>query len=277
MIDYIITSDTPLIFYCFGLIFLIHALAFIPSFIYKTEKFFDFTGMIAYIAVIFFGLYLKQNIIGDIDTESIILSTLILIWTIRLGSFLFYRVLKSGKDRRFSDMKQSFSKFLPVWIMSTLWVCITSAPALCVITSEVLKYDKLGELIPIDYSLIYIGIFIWCFGFLFECIADFQKIIFKSKIKNKDKFINSGLWSVSRHPNYFGEIILWIGISMISSSMLTGWQYISLISPIFVYILLTSISGINLLEKYADNKWGDLDSYKKYKKETPELIPKFWN
>ena len=190
---------------------------------------------------------------------------------------LFYRVLKSGKDRRFSDMTQSFSKFLPVWIRSTLWVCITSAPALCVITSEVLKYDKLGELIPIDYSLIYIGIFIWCFGFLFECIADFQKIIFKSKIKNKDKFINSGLWSVSRHPNYFGEIILWIGISMISSSMLTGWQYISLISPIFVYILLTSISGINLLEKYADNKWGDLDSYKKYKKETPELIPKFWN
>ena len=93
MIDYIITSDTPLIFYCFGLIFLIHALAFIPSFIYKTEKFFDFTGMIAYIAVIFFGLYLKENIIGDIDTESIILSTLILIWTIRLGSFLFYRVL----------------------------------------------------------------------------------------------------------------------------------------------------------------------------------------
>ena len=64
---------------------------------------------------------------------------------------------------------------------------------------------------------------------------------------------------------------------MISYSMLTGWQYISLISPIFVYILLTSISGINLLEKYADNKWGDLDSYKKYKKETPELIPKFWN
>ena len=259
----------PLIFYCFGLSFLIHLVAFIPSYIYKTEKFFDLTGMIAFVSVISYALYLKISIVDFIDTESIILSTLIFMWTIRLGFFLFYRVLKAGEDKRFSKMKQSFITFLPVWVMSAFWVCFTSAPALAVITSIIPE--------KVDYSLIYIGITLWGFGFLFECIADFQKTYFKSKSKNKNQFIKKGLWAISRHPNYFGEIILWIGISMISFSMLNGWQYLTLFSPVFVYILLTNISGINLLEKNSDNKWGDLDSYQKYKKETPELIPKFWN
>ena len=147
--------------------------------------------------------------------------------------------------------------------------CFSAAPALAVITSKTPQ--------TIDYSLIYIGIVVWLFGFLFECIADYQKNEFKSKIENKNQFITKGLWSLSRHPNYFGEIILWIGISMISFSMLSGWQYLTLFSPIFIYILLTNISGINLLEKKADEKWGDLDSYQKYKENTPELIPKFWN
>ena len=262
-------SEFPLIFYCFGLVFLIHFIIFIPSALFKTEKYFDLTGMIAFISVICYALYLKKGFVLEIDSVSIILSSLILIWTIRLGIFLFYRVLKTGEDKRFSEMKQSVVSFLPVWIISCFWVCFSAAPALAVITSKTPQ--------TIDYSLIYIGIVVWLFGFLFECIADYQKNEFKSKIENKNQFITKGLWSLSRHPNYFGEIILWIGISMISFSMLSGWQYLTLFSPIFIYILLTNISGINLLEKKADEKWGDLDSYQKYKENTPELIPKFWN
>ena len=91
------------------------------------------------------------------------------------------------------------------------------------------------------------------------------------------KFISSGLWSISRHPNYFGEIILWIGIFIISLPSLEGFEYLTVISPLFVFVLLNKISGINLLEKKADETWGDLDEYKNYKKSTPELIPKFWN
>ena len=123
----------------------------------------------------------------------------------------------------------------------------------------------------------YLGILVWLFGFLFEVISDHQKTKFKNNLNNKDKFINTGLWSLSRHPNYFGEIILWFGIAIITIPFLSGWQYMVLISPIFVYFLLTSISGVNLLETKTEKKWGNLDSYKEYKKNTPVLIPKFWN
>ncbi len=261
-------NDIPLLYYCIFLSFLIHWIIFIPSYLKRTEKFFDFTGMLTYLSIIGFALYHKYNILGNIDFQSIILSVLVSIWSLRLGIFLFYRIIKAGEDDRFSELKKSFYKFLSVWTLSALWVSLTSIAALTVLTSKVSGKD--------DY-FIYLGILIWLFGFLFEVIADYQKTTFKNNISNKDQFIHTGLWSLSRHPNYFGEIILWIGIVIITIPSINGWQYIIFISPIFVYFLLTSISGINLLEAKADKKWGDLDSYKKYKKETPELIPKFWN
>ena len=261
-------KDTPLIYYCIFLSFAIHLLIFIPSYLKKTEKFFDFTGMLTYLSVIGFALYHKYNILGYIDFQSVILGILISIWSLRLGIFLFYRILKAGEDDRFSELKKSFSKFLSVWILSAIWVSLTSIAALSVLTSKITNKD--------DYFM-YLGIFVWLFGFLFEVIADYQKTKFKNNPNNKDKFIIIGLWSLSRHPNYFGEIILWFGIAIITMPSLSGWQYMVLISPIFVYFLLTSISGINLLEAKAEKKWGDSDSYKEYKKNTPELIPKFWN
>ncbi|MDC0145310.1 DUF1295 domain-containing protein [bacterium] len=261
-------KDIPLIYYCIFLSFAIHLIVFIPSYLNRTEKFFDFTGMLTYLSVIGFALYHKYNILGAIDFQSLILGILISVWSLRLGIFLFYRILKAGEDDRFSELKKSFSKFLTVWIISAIWVSLTSIAALSVLTSKITNKD--------DY-FIYLGVLVWLFGFLFEVIADYQKTKFKNNLNNKDKFINTGLWSLSRHPNYFGEIILWFGIAIITIPFLSGWQYMVLISPIFVYFLLTSISGINLLEAKAEKKWGDSESYKEYKKNTPELIPKFWN
>ena len=117
-----------------------------------------------------------------------------------------------------------------------------------------------------------IGIIIFTIGFTIEIIADSQKTKFRAMDDNKDKFISIGLWKYSRHPNYLGEIILWLGISLISFSSLEGLQYITLISPIFTYLLLVNVSGINLLEKSGEKKWGHLDSYKSYKENTPRLI-----
>tara|TARA_Y100000816_G_scaffold177629_1_gene128216 strand:+ start:542 stop:949 length:408 start_codon:yes stop_codon:yes gene_type:complete len=117
-----------------------------------------------------------------------------------------------------------------------------------------------------------IGIIIFIIGFTIEIIADSQKTKFRANDDNKDKFISSGLWKYSRHPNYLGEIILWLGISLISFSSLEGFQYITLISPIFTYLLLVNVSGINFLEKSGKKKWGHLESYKKYLKETPRLF-----
>tara|TARA_Y100001970_G_scaffold135686_1_gene167073 strand:+ start:1330 stop:2184 length:855 start_codon:yes stop_codon:yes gene_type:complete len=256
-------NDMPIIYLCVLLSFLIHWIIFIPSFIYKTEKFFDFTGSLAFLSVMGCAIYLKKDIIGNLDLHSIILCICVLVWTIRLGSFLFYRISKVGHDWRFNELK-SFPVFLMTWTLSATWVVITLLPVIVVLTSDV----KIG----VNYFT-FLGVIIWLFGFLFEVIADFQKMNFKNDKDNQEKFINVGLWSLCRHPNYFGEIVLWLGIWIITFPILSGWQYCTLISPFFIYMLLTSISGIN----FAEKKWKDSKSYNQYKKEVPKLIPSFWS
>jgi steroid 5-alpha reductase family enzyme len=148
--------------------------------------------------------------------------------------------------------------------MQGLWVTLTMAAALVTITTTNHKELDLITLI---------GFLVWVFGFTMEVIADYQKSCFNADPNNIGKFIQSGLWSRSRHPNYFGEIVLWIGITLITLPVLQGWQWVALISPIFVTLLLTRVSGIPLLEKKADQKWGGQADYEAYKKRTPVLFP----
>lgn len=241
-------------------IFLIHLLIFIPSYYFQTEKFFDLTGTIAYVSSVLF-IFFKSNTVESINLGSLALSTFIIIWSLRLGIFLFLRIKKAGKDRRFNDIKKSFSWFFMTFSVSGMWVTICSICALTGIANGI-----------IFSSTTIIGIIIFIIGFTIEIIADSQKTKFRAKNDNKDKFISIGLWKYSRHPNYLGEIILWLGISFISFSSLEGLQYITLISPIFTYLLLVNVSGINLLEKSGEKKWGHLDSYRSYKENTPRLI-----
>jgi steroid 5-alpha reductase family enzyme len=119
-----------------------------------------------------------------------------------------------------------------------------------------------------------VGFLMWVFGFAIEVSADAQKSRFNANPDNKGKFIQTGLWSRSRHPNYFGEIMLWVGIAVIALPVLHSWQWVALISPIFVTLLLTRVSGVPLLEKKADKKWGGQEDYEAYKKRTPTLIPR---
>ena len=241
-------------------IFLIHLLIFVPSYYFQTEKFFDLTGTIAYVSSVLF-IFFKSNTVESINLGSLALSTFIIIWSLRLGTFLFLRIKKEGKDRRFNEIKKSFSWFFMTFSVSGMWVTICSICALTGIANGI-----------IFSSTTIIGIIIFTIGFAIEIIADSQKTKFRAKDDNKDKFISIGLWKYSRHPNYLGEIILWLGISLISFSSLEGLQYITLISPIFTYLLLVNVSGINLLEKSGEKKWGHLDSYKSYKENTPRLI-----
>lgn len=257
----------PVLLYCVLISFTIHLIIFIPSAIMKNEKFYDFTGMIAYLSIIIFAIQQKYIQIHSIDIYSLVLSLLISIWTLRLGIFLFYRVLKVGEDIRFKDVKNNALQFFVWFSISSLWVSLTTMAAMNVITSK--NYNQ-------DLTLLYIGTIIWIIGFLFEIISDYQKIKFKNNALNKNKFIDSGLWSISRHPNYFGEIILWIGIYIITLPSTSGLEYLGIISPLFVIILLNKVSGINLLEASADKKWGSSNEYQKYKKITPRLIPKLW-
>ena len=262
----LISGEYPVLFICLFIAFIIQWIVFIPSFYFSTERFYDLTGSITYMIVIVTALYHKSEFIGSrSDLRSLLIAGFVIIWALRLGSFLFLRVLKDKEDRRFSEWKKNFHQFLRVWTLQGLWVFLTSVAAVTAITSR--------KIIEPDLFL-YIGSFLWVFGFLFESIADYQKRKFRSE--NKNKFIQSGLWSVSRHPNYFGEIVLWLGIALIAFPTLAGPQYVSLISPIFVYILLTRVSGIHILEKHADDTWGKKKDYKAYKEKTPVLFPKIF-
>jgi len=244
-----------------GVIFLIQWLAFIPAYRLQTEKFYDLTGSITYISVITIAALLSTRL----DARSILLWALVVIWAARLGPFLFRRIRKAGKDDRFDEIKPSFFRFLNVWTIQALWVTFTMAAALVAITTTNRKELDLFALI---------GFLIWVLGFSFEVVADAQKSRFNANPENKGKYIQTGLWSRSRHPNYFGEITLWVGIAIIALPVLAGWQWVAMISPIFVTLLITRVSGVPLLEKKADKKWGGQPDYEAYKKNTPVLIPR---
>ena len=260
----LIIGKYPLLFICLFSTFIIQWVVFLPSYYWHTEKFYDLTGSVTYIFITLVALYHKGQFIGPrADIRSLLLAMIIIIWALRLGSFLFMRILKDKEDRRFNEWKFSFALFLRTWTLQGMWIFLTSIAAITAISTR--------KIVAPD-TLLFVGGFLWLFGFLFETISDFQKRKFKSK--NKDGFITSGLWSVSRHPNYFGEIVLWIGVAIIAYPTLYGWQYVSLISPLFVYLLLTRVSGIPLLEEHAEKKWGKDKKYISYKENTPELFPR---
>ena len=255
----------PILFICLMISFVLHWIAFIPAYLARTEKFYDIAGTVAYLSVLATASYLTMiSSNNNLQLRSIVAIILVLIWALRLGIFLFVRVLKAGEDRRFREVKQNFSKFLVWWSVSALWVFLTAANALTMIINNVSFTD--------DFYF-YFGLSLWLIGFSFEALADEQKRRFKSDKKNKDAFISTGLWGISRHPNYFGEILLWVGMAVIALPTLIGWQYVTLISPIFIYFLLTRVSGVNLLEDRANQKWGGTEEYESYVKKTPVLIP----
>lgn len=256
-------GNLPVFALAVALAFLVQWIVFIPAFLRQSEKFFDLTGSFTYITVITVALLLS----GAPDARSILVFILVLAWAARLGPFLFRRVKKAGKDDRFDEIKPSFWRFLNVWTLQGLWITLTLAAALVAVTSATRK--------GIDVFAI-LGLLIWIVGFGLEVVADLQKSRFNADPANKGRFIYTGLWSRSRHPNYFGEITLWVGMALIALPVMRGWQWVALISPLFVILLLTKVSGVPLLEKKADKKWGGQEEYEAYKKKTPVLIPKIW-
>jgi steroid 5-alpha reductase family enzyme len=252
-------SGIPIFALCVALAFILQWIAFIPAYNLQTEKFYDLMGSITYLSVSLLAVLLSPVV----DARSWLLLGIISIWTIRLGFFLFQRVRAAGEDRRFRDIKPSFARFLLTWTVQGLWVSLTIAAALAAITTMTRR----------DLGFIgLLGFLVWLIGFGIEVIADQQKSRFRADPNNSGNFINTGLWSWSRHPNYFGEILLWIGVTIIAIPVLSGWQWLTLISPLFVVVLLTRVSGVPMLEKSADEKWGGQADYEEYKARTSLLI-----
>ena len=238
----------------------VNLLVFIPSFLKQTEHYFDLTGSITYVTVTVLAMSTVET---ELDTRSLILGVAITIWAGRLGGFLFRRIKRDGGDGRFDKLKIDWLVFLRVWVLQGLWVTITAGAALAAMTSG--SKQDLGVLGIIGAAL-------WLVGFAIEVIADRQKSVFRADEANTGHFITTGLWAWSRHPNYFGEITLWFGIAVLAIPALDGWQLATLISPLFVFVLLTRISGVPLIERRGLKRWGDDPEYQAYLAKTPVLM-----
>ncbi|NNF63369.1 MAG: DUF1295 domain-containing protein [Acidimicrobiia bacterium] len=244
-----------------ALAYVINWIVFVPSNLAKTEHYFDLTGSATYLTVVIVALALSD----DLDARALIVGAMVIVWALRLGTFLFRRVKKAGKDGRFDELKTSTLRFLSTWTLQGLWVLLTVAAALAIITG--IEREAIGW---VGIA----GITLWVIGFAIEVIADQQKSAFKADAANDGRFITSGLWAWSRHPNYFGEIVLWTGVAVMAIPVLSGWRWATLISPLFVTLLLTKVSGIPMLEARSDKRWGDESAYQEYKANTSVLVPR---
>lgn len=251
----------PVFALCAALSFAINWAVFVPSFLGQTEHYFDLTGSLTYLTLIATALALG----GGTDARTLLLAALVVVWAGRLGSFLFLRIRRDGRDGRFDEIKPSLPRFLLTWTLQAVWVLITVAPALAAITTRQPR--------PLDL-IAAVGLTVWVIGFAIEVVADRQKRAFRRNPGTRGRFITTGLWAWSRHPNYFGEITLWTGVALLAAPVLAGWQYVTLVSPLFVCLLLTRVSGIPLLEARAEERWGSDPAYRAYRDRTPPLVPR---
>lgn len=176
------------------------------------------------------------------------LTVLVTVWGVRLASYLLVRILKTGKDERFNKVRDNPLKFLVFWIFQIVWVYTVSLPVIFV-NSPISLQVSFG---PADY----IGALLFATGLIVETIADTHKFIFRNNPTNKGKWMDRGLWKISRHPNYLGEIVLWWGAFILSVMILRGPKWAAIISPVFVSVTLIFGSGMPLLERSSDRKYG---------------------
>lgn len=252
----------PAVFVCAGLAFVVNWLAFVPAALFQSDRFYDTTGALTYLTVIAAACAASW----PLDPRSAIVAVMVAVWTVRLGSFLFTRIhAAGGTDVRFAKIKVNPPRFLVAWTLQALWVIFTASAALVIITAP--------EPAPLD-GFFWAGAALWVIGFAFEVIADEQKRRFRADPANHGTFITTGLWAWSQHPNYFGEITLWAGILVIAIPQLAGWNWLVVLSPLFVALLLTRVSGINLLDAIAKKRWGDDPAWQAYVARTPVLLPR---
>ncbi len=213
----------------------------------------------------FFVIALVAYLKGNSSTVSKLMLLMISLWALRLAGFLVIRILKIKRDKRFDGVRENFWKFCRFWLGQGLVAWVIMVPAIYLLRQP-----------PADFRLLtFIGLAVWLIGLAVETLADYQKFRFKQNLANKGQWIEQGLWRYSRHPNYFGEILVWLGVyTFVFPALNNSQRVISIVSPLTITMLLLFVSGIPKLEKSADQKWGEDPNYRSYKKRVPLLIPK---
>jgi steroid 5-alpha reductase family enzyme len=244
---------------CFG----INWLAWIPASVLQSERFYDLTGSVTFISVTVavVGAFVRTPDLPA-TMPRLLPALFVLIWTLRLGSFLVGRIHRAGKDGRFDQLKTSPVRFFVPWTLQGLWVFLTS---LAMIVQVSAARPLAGTWAPV------VGAMLWLLGFVLEVVADRQKAAFVRDERNRGRFLTTGLWAWSRHPNYFGEILLWFGVFVMGIQDYVGGEWAAALSPGFVFVLLRFISGVPLLEQRADARWGSDPAYRAWRDATPVL------
>ncbi|MCX2982305.1 DUF1295 domain-containing protein [Halieaceae bacterium IMCC14734] len=226
----------------------------------QTEAWFDLLGSLNYIALVFLFLLLAPLA----QERTLLVGCLVVVWAARLGSFLFLRIRQAGGDSRFDAIRSRFGPFLMTWTLQALWVIATAGCVLAAMAAADSPSLSLRD---------GVGLALWVIGFALEVTADEQKHRFRRQPENSGRFISTGLWSVCQHPNYLGEILLWSGLALLALPALVGAQWLTLLSPVFVALLLLRISGVPLLQKAALKRWGADEQWRNYVTSTPVLLP----
>ncbi len=242
-----------------GLAVGLNLLIFIPAYLLKTDKLTDITYALSFVIIAVWSAF--HN---GVTTSEILLIGMILLWALRLGGYLLIRIRKMGKDKRFDAMREKPLRFAGFWLLQGVSVWTVLLPS-------TFFFDRNPKTLP---AFAFVGLSVWATGLLIETVADLQKYRFINSPRNKGKWIDRGLWKYSRHPNYFGEMTVWTGIYLFTLFSLPAAQaIIGIIGPLYIISLILFVSGVPLLEKAADKRWGAQKAYQAYKRETSVLIP----
>ena len=241
-------------------IFFLQVAFFIPAAFLKTDKLTDLSYGLTFIALsACFLLFLSE-----MPFIAKLANILVIIWGVRLTAYLFIRILSMGKDPRFDKRREVLTDFSLFWALQALSIWVIMLP----LTLATASHGHSG------WSFLEItGICLWLAGFTIESVADQQKFSFKNRPNNKNTFIQSGLWKYSRHPNYFGESLLWWGIFIMLIPLLQSLLFFAVIGPVFIAFLLFKVTGIPPLEKIADQKYKGNIEFQKYKQKTNLFFP----
>lgn len=234
---------------------------------YRSEKFYDLSGSCTHLAVVATSLLLETR---QRTARQLFMALAATVWITRLGTFLYSRILRDGKDVRFDNLKRARLAFLQVWAIQAVWVSITQLPVVLINNREDVSRTTVADLVAMCA---------WCCGFLIEAVADMQKAVFRDDPANRHSYITTGLWRFSRHPNYFGEILMWSTMAFLASSagfsMGVPALHAAWLSPAFTAFLLLRVSGVPLVEKSGLKKWGADPAYLQYMSGTSCVVPWF--
>ncbi|MCB1138476.1 MAG: DUF1295 domain-containing protein [Leptospiraceae bacterium] len=236
----------------------LQAVFFVFAATLKTDKVTDLTYSLTFFLL---ALGLTLNNPGA-EVGHWILAGMVMLWSVRLGTYLLIRIIQMGRDRRFDGIRENFLSFSLFWIFQGITVWATMLPVTVALSGEL----HTG-------TAFLVGSALWLIGLCIEAVADQQKFVFKSKSQNENRWIDSGLWKYSRHPNYFGEILLWWGLFIATVPALTGWLYLAAIGPVFITCILLFFSGIPPLERRYKEKYGNNADFLRYRNGTSMLIP----